>query len=35
VPRRLSSRRLAPWLFLSPAILFALVFFLMPVLFAA
>lgn len=32
---RLSSKRLAPWLFLSPAIAFALVFLILPVAFAA
>ena len=32
---RLSSKRLAPWLFLSPAIAFAVVFLLLPVAFAA
>jgi multiple sugar transport system permease protein len=35
MPRTLSARKAAPWLFLSPAILFALVFVLLPVGFAA
>lgn len=35
MPRRISTRKAAPWLFLSPAILFALVFVLLPVGFAA
>ena len=35
MPRFLSSKRAAPWLFLAPAMLFAVVFLLLPVVFAA